>query len=321
MKQHAILLADYLYDLRRFARHSAFGKDPEREARHLQARLMIAAHGIEKGLSFARFEPRRGLGKLRNALAHMRRHRALGLPEDDAAYLMARDAIVHYRRKHAEQGVDIADLFEGEEHLFEMEGEAASSIRTLERGSLTDAEREALRKGMLSRASIREFGDEPMTAEQVRAVVTDALSTPSVCNRQGFRAHYTLDRAVIDAALAHQNGNSGFGARVPGLLVVTCTQTIFRTPAERNQAFVDGGLFSMSLMLALTAHELGGCPLNWSASHRQDMALRGAVSIPEDEAIIMMIAFGPLPDVALAAGSRRYDLDTYLSELTRRERG
>jgi len=320
MKQYLVLLADYLYDLKRFARHSAFGKDPTKQEKHLQARLMIAAHGIEKGLSFRDFEPRRGLGKLRSALALIRKHREMGLDRDDPALVMARDAIANYRRKHEEHGVDVSDLFEGAVGIDEVaEGDVAHSVRVLERGELSDEEREALRKGLRSRASIREFGEAPITMEQVRDVVTDALSTPSVCNRQGFRVHYTLDRGVIDSALSVQNGNSGFGHTVPGLFVVTCKQTIFRSSSERNQAFIDGGLFSMSLMLALTANHMGGCPLNWSASFRQDQKLREAVDIPEDEVVIMMIAFGPLPDVALAAGSRRYDLDTFLSELTPRK--
>ncbi|WP_338242931.1 nitroreductase family protein [Aurantiacibacter hainanensis] len=318
MKQYAILLADYLYDLRRFARHSAFGKDPEKQARHLQACLMIAAHGLEKGLSFREFEPRRAQSKLRNALKLIRAHRDLGLDENDPALVMARDAVAAYRRKHDEHGVDISDLL-GNENGHEG-GDGTGSVRTLRREELSDAERAALGKAMRSRASIREFGEEPVTDEKVRDVVTDAMATPSVCNRQGFRVHYSLDRKVIDRALACQNGNTGFGNRVPGLFIVTCTQTIFRMPSERNQAFVDGGLFAMSLLLGLSANGLGGCALNWSASHRQDLALRATVNIPEDEVVIMMIAFGPLPEEARAAGSRRYDLDTFLTELKERKR-
>ncbi|WP_205689482.1 nitroreductase family protein [Aurantiacibacter odishensis] len=283
---------------------------------------MIAAHGIEKGLSFREFEPRRGVAKLRNALSLIRKHRAMGLPADDPALVMALDAIHHYRQRHAEAGVDIDDLLSDAEHLHRNDVDCVEqSVRLVDPEAFTRAEREIVLAGMRERRSIREFGEGPIDPAVVEAAVTDALSTPSVCNRQGFRAHYSLDRATIDAALRQQNGNSGFGDRVPGLMIVTCSLSIFTASSERNQGFVDGGLFSMSLMLTLHHHGLGNCPLNWSASFRQDQNLRAAVSIPEDEVIIMMIAFGPMPEKPLAAGSRRYDLAHFLTRLERRGTG
>lgn len=319
MKRSIILLADYMNDLRRFKRHSAFGKTAGTVPALLEARLMIAAHGLEKALSFRGFEPRRAKAKLANTLKLMGQHRRLGLPEDATAMRMAQDAVANYRRVHDEAGIDISDLLPETDGLDDpATAEIARSVRQVGPDALTAEERAALLKGLNTRASIREYGEDPIDPETIRQVVRDSLATPSVCNRQGFRVHATLDPKVIRTALGHQNGNSGFGDRVPGLFIVTCSMTIFSTSSERNQAFVDGGLFSMSLMLSLHAHGFGACPLNWSASYRQDNALRAAVSIPDDEVVIMMISFGPLAEDTKAAGSRRYALDHVLKDLEAR---
>jgi nitroreductase len=316
LKRLAILLADYFYDLRRFASHSAFGKDPSANRDHLQAHLMIEAHGIEKGLSFTEFAPRRGLGRLRAAISHLARARRAGLGDDDTAVAMAHDAIANYCAANLAAGESLQEVVPDAPAL--AESAAAASVTEAAGPPLDKAECATVIKTMLTRASVREYADAPIAEAEIAEVVHAALRTPSVCNRQGFRVHYTLDSAVIATALAEQNGNRGFGHRVPGLFIVTSSLKIFADPSERNQAFVDGGLFAMSLMLSLHAHGFGNCPLNWSASYRQDLRLRGLVSLPDDEAVIMMIAFGKYPQTYRAAASRRYPLSHVMHKLTKR---
>lgn len=319
MKQRVVLFLDYLYDLRRFWRHSGFGKGARKSAAHLQAELMIEAHGLEKCLAFADFELRRGIGKLKAAQRLLAAASRAGLPEDDTAVCMAKAALANYRQVHAAAGDDLRDVLDPSLAL--PDAAPASLGQSLRQPCVAPsaAMGEALLAGMLSRASVREYAATPITREEVEAVVRGAMATPSVCNRQGYRAHFTVERAVIDAALACQNGNRGFGERVPGLFVVTSDLGIFSGPSERNQAFVDGGLFAMSLMLSLHAHGFGSCPLNWSASYRQDQRLRQAVSIPAAEAIVMMISFGHYAPDTRAAGSRRYPLDHVLQQLRERQ--
>jgi hypothetical protein len=48
--------------------------------------------------------------------------------------------------------------------------------------------------------------------------------------------------------LSYQNGNSGFGHTVPALFVITSDMRIFEKSGERNQGWVDGGLFAMALV-------------------------------------------------------------------------
>jgi nitroreductase len=68
-------------------------------------------------------------------------------------------------------------------------------------------------------------------------------------------------------------------------------------------------MFAMSLLLALHSLGLGACPLNWSMEKGPDMALRRTAKIHDEDAVIMLIAVGHLPEVLRVAQSPRKNLD------------
>ena len=99
MKRIAVFFADYLYDLCRFWKHSAFRRNIVRSPIHLQAQLMMSAHGIEKLLAFKEFDPARGGAKLAEARRLIEAHEGLGLPGDDVALMMAKDALANHESR------------------------------------------------------------------------------------------------------------------------------------------------------------------------------------------------------------------------------
>ncbi|MCA1920535.1 MAG: nitroreductase family protein, partial [Flavobacterium piscis] len=113
------------------------------------------------------------------------------------------------------------------------------------------------------------------------------------------------EKTTKEKALALQNGNRGFGFLADKILVVTEDLNYFLSIAERNEAYINGGMFSMNLLYALHFYGIGACPLNWCAEKSNDMALRKLCLIPENEIIIMMIAIGGIPDKFMLASSPR----------------
>ena len=118
---------------------------------------------------------------------------------------------------------------------------------------------------------------------------------------------YCLDsRSSIDMALRYQNGNSGFGHEIPCLLVVTADLRAFVGSGERNQHWIDGGMFSMSLVLAFHSIGLSTCCLNWSKGPADDLKFRIATGISKHHSIVMLIAVGyPRENIKVCASSRR----------------
>jgi len=165
---------------------------------------------------------------------------------------------------------------------------------------------ETLATFITSRHSIRDFEQRPIDRALVTEAVRLATYSPSVCNRQGFRAYYFDDRADIDRILEIHDGSRGFGSRVPGLFVVTWDIRAFETALERNQGWIDGGLFSMTLLLALHGLGLGAVPLNWSRLNAATDELRERAALPEHENVVMLIAAGhPAEGYRVARSTRR----------------
>jgi nitroreductase len=159
-----------------------------------------------------------------------------------------------------------------------------------------------------SRRSVRDFDE---TRQVDPAIVVEAVRlashTPSVCNRQAARVHEYRGHENAARILAHQNGNAGFRDQVQNVLVVTVERGLFAGASERNQRWIDGGLFAMTLVWALHGLGVSSCMLNWSMTNDRSDALRAAAGIPSSEDVICMIAIGYPPDggVRVARSPRR----------------
>lgn len=281
------------------------GADQRVTRSNLRALLTIDYHRIEKGLALP--NPRKDFGQasglvlrlLRNLEIYLDRH---GVDMVAATVLTALQAY--------------AD-FSGWEPLLEKLPELNRRMKSTggEAGVATTSRDEQLRLGrrdladfFKSRASVRSFSDKPVEiAEVMRAVQMAHEGTPSVCNRQPYRVRVLCGESMA-AALSLQNGNSGFGDTVDKLLLVTADTQWFETAAERNQPWIAGGLFCMSLMYALHSLGLATCPLNWDVPPLKDAELRERVAVQDSEVVIMMIAVGHYPDTFPIAKSRRLPL-------------
>jgi len=143
-----------------------------------------------------------------------------------------------------------------------------------------------------SRSSVRNFSERMVDDAVLEDAVLDAQHSPSVCNRQSSRVRYFARGDAANTLLQLQNGNRGFGDTASHVALITGDLRAFLTSGERNQVFIDGGLFSMNLVHGLLARGVGTCCLNWSVDAPQDAKLRRAIALPPHEVVIMMIALG-----------------------------
>lgn len=157
-----------------------------------------------------------------------------------------------------------------------------------------------------SRHSVRDFDVSRVpTQAEIDEAVELARNTPSVCNRQGYRAHIFRDRELIEQMLGLQGGATGFSGSIPVLVVVTARRALFVGPLERNQRWVDGGLYAMTLVWALHAVGLATCMLNWAMAARTSEQLRKVAGIPTEEDIVVLIAIGHAAPGARVARSEK----------------
>lgn len=306
-----------LQDHERFA--SAHAKSASsRAVGAARARLMFHAHAVEKGLSRTDFRP--GFGKIAvpNLAKEMNGWLAAGRDPNDQFFRSGASVMRTYFQHHRTMNFDVSEFH----NLFNPSVQKLiAEADTLQGGVLAaDADRETpVRAGtnksfidvVYGRRSVREFTADPVRDEDIRAAVQIAMQAPSVCNRQAARVHLFEDPKAIKAALDIQGGFGGY-QMPPRLLLVTSDLTAFLFAAERNQPFIDGGLFMMNLLLGLQQMGLGSCSLNTAMNAERENAIRKILGIPDTEVFIAFVATGHYDGSILTPQSRRIPVDEVL---------
>lgn len=283
-----------------------------------RARLMFHAHALEKGLSRSDLRP--GFGKIAipGLAKEMNGWLAAGNGADDQFFQTAASVMHVYFERHKQLKVDVSDfrkLFNAKvleiiESSDDSQGGVMTATAPRNTGLETNQDRHFL-EVVYGRRSIREFTSEPVKDEDIRRAVHIAMQAPSVCNRQAARVHQFENPREIKAALDLQGGFSGY-KMPPRLLLVTCDLTAFLFAAERNQPFIDGGLFMMNLLLGLEQVGLGSCSLNTAMNDQRENALRKLLNIPENEVFIAFVATGHFDPMVLTPQSKRIAVDEVL---------
>lgn len=302
-------------DASRYFRAAEFsGWNDENYRQHLEGEIIRRYHVIEKGLSMPDFRPRFGIEMVKRLVSCLERFEAESKDTDiDSSnnnQIIAARAVLHaYYSRHSALEVDVSDFLP-----CKYQSIPAQSFR--EFGGTKDLKRvsEEAKIGFLdvvrSRTSVRDFDPERLPDRAlIRRAIEVAISSPSVCNRQTWRVH-VYEGARAQEMLSFQDGNRGFGHTVPFVLIVTSDMRQFIQAKERYQPWIDGGMFSMTLLLALHAEGLGAISLNWSVLNSQDDAMRRSGGIPEHERVIMLIGCGYAKDGAVVARSLRRPIES-----------
>jgi len=303
----------YRYDAARYLKSTQFlYTGNETQDQKLPGRILAHAHCIEKGLALP--EPRQGFGQpmIKSLIQLLTIYRKNGLDPSATCYQMALGAFGEYKAFHADCPELIASVVDAYEA-------ADLPITTTTGGTvprtaaqMNEASQLPFGDFAFSRHSVREYAPKEVEMELINKAVGVAQRSPSVCNRQGSRVHVLSGKELQGKALAYQNGNRGFGSTADKILIVTVDMTVLHGLPERNQAFVDGGMFAMSLVYALTHLGLASCCLNWSANLKNDRGLRSLGFIPNNEVVIMFISVGHYPEEFKVAVSPRLDTDSII---------
>lgn len=296
------VLSSYGYDARRFMGASSAARATD-DAERLAAHITMDYHRLEKGMALP--SPRYGFGRdvVTRLMRTITRYEGEYGPADVTCF--ARGALAEYRRFNAGRIPEIEsaiDAFLARDGA----GESCAGVAALDSSTLFPFDSEAAQRFMLSRHSVRQFDGRPVPEDVIREAVRIAQRAPSVCNRQSARVIVSNQRAKMDEMLKLQNGNRGFGDRLGAVIVVASDMRAFTSLGERNQCWVDGGIFAMSLALSLHSLHVGACMLNWSVEPGRDRALRRCLGLDDNHAVITMMGAGyPPGNLVVAASPRR----------------
>lgn len=293
----------YMYDFIRYYKYAGWKAGNRLSVRDFKAVKIY--HRLEKSLSFRNRNAQSGRGAATDLVRQLKKsgvqsdaftfHEKVGL-KVLGNYLEVssreggdkRDPLVEYWQKNKASAEKIGGILN-------------TDISTLQQGKLENPE-----DFFSSRFSVRDFSQKNVPPEDLARAIDLALNTPSVCNRQAWFTYCLHSREGIDRALSLQNGNRGFGHEVPCLLLLCADLSAFDTAGERNQQWIDGGMYSMSLIWALHSLGYASCCLNWSKGPIDDIKLRKLVPIKGEHTVLMMLAVGlPRDDLKVCESARK----------------
>lgn len=297
-----------LRDTVRFWRHAALSPfDSSYE--QLVARIMYNVHALEKGLAQATdWQPGRGRTALQNLNDALAVYRQCGFDETSFAFTEGLAIIQRYVERHAEHPDAIALLRSIVDPAFlspPIPGRyTTAGVKVVRRADKAENATKGFYELSQGRSSVRAFSGAPIDTERVMKALRNAEKTPSVCNRQGWRVYWTANKELAVRVLAHQRGFA-YPQMPEVLLAITVSSSAFISPVERNQGFIDGGLYAMSVLYGLESEGLAAVPLNACLYARDRDAVQCLLDIDPSEEIIMFIAIGDLPEESIVPVSDR----------------
>ena len=162
-----------------------------------------------------------------------------------------------------------------------------------------------------SRYAVRDFGEAPIDLEKIRKALKLCERTPSACNRQSWRVHIYTQKEKKNRLFELQGGCKGFhdGMQVAVLLCADASSYAF---PEMPTAYIDGGIYAMNLMYALTYYDLASIPLTLAIGERRLRAMKREMGVPQREIPVLLLGVGTFKDTFRVAQSQRAPFTDYV---------
>ena len=166
-----------------------------------------------------------------------------------------------------------------------------------------------------SRHSARRFSEKGISQADVHYAVSAAMTSPSACNRQMCKVHWVTTPEQIEAMKPYLQGIGGIALENAHYFVITFDMLAFERIGERNQGWLNVGLFAMNFVNALHSRKIGSCFIQWANSNREEAALKRQLGLHDSERIGVVVVAGAYPDEFDVPVSRRRSLSEVLDEI------
>lgn len=289
------LIQNTYEDGRLFYKHSmVFKQDTFNK---IESKIILHYHGLEKGFLFSNFKYRFGQNRVAELISLLKIKEIVNNHQKSqiaAAYL----SMCKYYEKHQESGVNISDFFKKDDYVF------FKSLSTLNFEITKSHNRESFFEKTSgnffefaeSRKSIRTFTGDKIPIETIEKVIEIAKTAPSVCNRQPTKVYYLDDKPAIERVLFLQQGLAGHSEKISQLLIVVSDRNYFYSIGERNQLYIDSGIFVMNLLYGLHFYKIAACPAHWGFPIKHDKKIQKELNLSNSEKVICLIPIGIPPE-------------------------
>ena len=249
-------------------------------------------HTLEKGMCYNDYRAGFGKGNVDKIITSLEQYVSRGYDPSAFFYETALSCLYAYIQKNRQHGYEDEIL---EERIKRLPGKANKNGGVINVSAPNSPQELRFDQLMASRHSIRHFSEEPVDLDLLKEVIEIARFTPSACNRQEWITRVVCDKNKVNAILANQNGNKGFGQEFDKLIVITADLRAQQRSRELFQTFIDGGMFAESVLNGLFSKGIGSVPLSAALLPKQEKKVRELLNINDAEMLILFIGVGNYP--------------------------
>lgn len=304
LKMNLNLILEYRYDYKIYSKHN--GARLKMNIGQLEGKIIAHYHVLEKGMSHPTPKNCFSIPIVKNLIKLINVYDSLCFSRSKQVEVAA-GVLKKYINFHSNQKCLSSEIIDKVSRI-DSNIQTKPSFLEFSRDEYFKFSDLPFKEFALSRYTVRDFIEKNVELSSIENAIKIAQKTPSVCNRQTFKAHVLTKKTDILNHLNFQTGNRGFGTKINKLIIITSDINLFEGPKERNQLFIDGGMFAMSLLYALHHLKLGAVCLNWSYNKKQNNSLHALGLVPENEKVILFIGVGHVPENFKVAVSEKREL-------------
>lgn len=312
------LITNTYTDFKLYYQHSTLSKLDSLKKE--EALLILDYHSLEKGMLYQNMKPRFAQNRIERVHKYLESKNLLQ-NLDRTQIEVTLQVICKYYELHESKNISIEDYFSKEQ--YEKYRQLLKNKYNKEFCGAIDSSYEnfyqnvsaSFDKFAFSRKSTRTYTGEKIDYELIKKAISLSLSAPSVCNRQANTVYLLEDKQKIDEVLKIQGGFNGYEDKVSQLLILTNNRNYYYTVGERNQFYIDGGVFLLNLLYSLHFYKIANCPANWGKMVEDEKALEKIITIPESEKIICLIPIGIATEKFRVTLSKRRNVEETLMKL------
>lgn len=259
----------------------------------IEALVILKYHSLEKGLLHKNMKYRFGKDTVRGLIKLLNRKNVIENKEE-SQFFAAYTVICKYYELHQKEEVDISDFYSYD--IYEkfnsfLNKEEESVINHFKEAYFNESKKDFFDFSK-SRSSVRDYTGELIDVDIIEKVIELSKRAPSVCNRQPVKVYCVSDKEKVKTALGIQGGLRGYDEKINQLLIVTSDRNYFYTIGERNQLYIDGGIFLMNLLYSLHYYNIAACPAHWGMVHSKERKIHKLLNISNSEKIISFVTIG-----------------------------
>lgn len=164
-----------------------------------------------------------------------------------------------------------------------------------------------------SRHSVRNYSREKLKQEDIEKACEMAILSPSACNRQMCKLYYIQKEENKKLIEKYTQGLSLFDLTNANYFIITFDVNSFYFLGERNQGWLNSGLFCMNFVNALHSLGIGSCIAQFANSPKEEKILKDKLSISKSERIAVIVVCGYYDNSSKIPVSSRKDKEEILN--------